>query len=103
MISNPDVLDSYNVGWDSATLITAGARSVDTVLDSAVGLAPAEPIINVIHDILPANVIHNVTKLPKPSKYLNGVFQDISHKLENFRGAGSGVLPALPSPKDLLP
>ena len=84
MARNPDVLDSYNRDFDNTSIVASIAREVDVWADSIIGLAPFEPIVNVIHDVLPANVVNNVTKIPKPSKPLGELMQSISAKLQNF-------------------
>jgi len=97
MYHNPDVLDSYGKPIDEIGIVAAVAREVDTWADSLIGLAPFEPIVNAVHDLLPANVVDNVTKIPKPSKPLENVFSNISANLKSGSPFGGRGLPKLPS------
>ena len=72
------------------------ARTIDNWLDSAIGVSIAEPVVNVVHDILPANIIHNLTGLTKPSDVEEGALMGISSKLKSMRTGGKGILPQLP-------
>lgn len=75
----PSILRSYgkNVG-DVPTIVTAIDRQIDDVLNSIFGIAPAEPLFNIVRDIGPANVIRTLTGIPKPSEVINEAIDEIA-------------------------
>ena len=62
----------------AVNLVESVAVTVDDVLDNVVGFRVAEPAIELVKPILPANVIHNVTGIPKPSELIESVVDRIT-------------------------
>jgi hypothetical protein len=82
-VTYPSVLESYGKDATSQPPVVWLARQVDDILDSVVGLAPVEPVLNVVRDIMPANVIRNVTGLDKPSEIINPLIDEIAGKIRS--------------------
>jgi len=54
-------------------LIRDVAETVDDVTDSVVGIKIAGPIVDTLREIAPANVIQDLTGLPKPSEIMEDI------------------------------
>jgi hypothetical protein len=79
----PSVLKSYGKELGQIPPLFAIARQIDDVLNSVIGIAPLEPALNIVRDILPANVIRNVTGIEKPSEIVNTTIDEIAEKIRS--------------------
>ncbi len=91
----PTVKDTLNDNAVMTDIIPSIFRAVDTVLDSAIGVRIVEPAGEIIHDILPANVIRNVTGIPKPSEAVIPVIENIKRDIKNTVNGRKLSLPGL--------
>lgn len=78
MVSDlPSIKDTLGKEPEVTDLIPSVTRTVDQILNSVIGIRLAEPAVEIIYDILPANVIKNVTGLPKPSELVVPVVEEV--------------------------
>jgi hypothetical protein len=82
-VTYPSVLGSYGKDATQLPPFVWIARQVDDILNSVVGLAPVEPVLNIVRDIMPANVVKTVTGLDKPSEIVNPLIDDIAQKIRS--------------------
>jgi hypothetical protein len=57
--------------------------TIDDIIDSVVGIRVLEPAIKAGRELLPANVIRNVTGLEKPSEVINPKIDEILEKVRS--------------------
>jgi hypothetical protein len=74
----PSILRSYGKELDEVPPVVSIPRQIDDVLNTVFGLAPAEPLFNIVRDIGPANVIRTLTGIPKPSEVINEAIDEIA-------------------------
>lgn len=79
----PAILKSYDKTNDQNPPVVAIARQVDDVVNSVVGISPVEPLLNIVRDIMPANVVRTLTGLKKPSEIINPTIDEIAEKLRS--------------------
>ena len=65
-----------------ADIIDEAVTTVDNKLDALVGVRPAGAVKRVVDKIVPANVINQVTGIPKPDSMLS----DVQNKIESDVG-----------------
>jgi hypothetical protein len=67
----------------SENIIFRVAGTIDDIADSIIGVRLAEPVIKVGRELLPANVIRNVTGLEKPSEVIAPKIDEILEKIRS--------------------
>lgn len=65
-----------------ADIIDEAVGTVDNKLEGLAGIRPAGAVKKVVDKIVPANVIHEATGIPKP----HSVLDDIQRKVESDVG-----------------
>ena len=83
------------------------ANEIDGWLDSAIGIRPLAGTLGFVNKILPANVINDVTGIPKPDKFLDKAADNVEGVVDGVLNSSpinnGGKMPGLPKPSDLLP
>lgn len=79
---------------DPNNLIEVVVNTVDDVLDDLVGMRPVEAVVTGVRTIAPANVLNNVTGVPKPSEKVTELVANMEGNLRSAKGR----LPNLPKP-----
>ena len=60
-------------------------HTIDNRLDDVLGIRPLRAVGRALTAIAPANVIRNVTGIPKPSEVAEGVMDSLDEKLKSLR------------------
>lgn len=68
----------------SSDYIWNAAETFDNVVDGLVGIRPARHVGRVVCSLGPANIIRNVTGLPKPSELVEDLEGNIEGRLRRF-------------------
>ena len=79
----PSVLESYGKRLDDVPWYVGAVRMIDDPLNSIFGIAPFEPLYNILRDLAPANVIRTLTGLEKPSEIVNEAIDDVAKRLRD--------------------
>ena len=88
------VLNSRPKDLSDIPPLAAVARQIDDVLNSVVGIAPVEEVLMTVRDLMPANVVRNLTGVAKPSEIVNPAVTGIKSDIQNrVKGKASGLLP----------
>ena len=88
------VLNSRPRNLSDVPPVIALARQVDDVLNSIVGIAPVEEVVTTVRDLMPANVVRNLTGVAKPSEIVNPAITGIKSDIQNrVKGKASGLIP----------
>jgi len=70
---------------EEVDLVRSAAMSIDRRLNAIAGIKIAEPVLDTLEEIAPANVIHDITGIPKPSEVMEDVRRRIMGTLPRFR------------------
>ena len=68
---------------EGVNLVRSLAVTIDDLADAALGIKPASKVVNLIEDILPANVISTVTSIPKPEQTIGKALDDARAQLKS--------------------
>lgn len=80
------------IGEVSPGVLDMAITTVDEIVDSVIGMRPLRHVARPLASIMPANIIRNVTGLPKPSEVIERFEDDIEQKLQGMK-TGSPRLP----------
>lgn len=69
---------------ESVNLAASAGQTVDDTLDDLVGFRPARDFARVGETLAPANVIRNVTGVPKPSEVIDDFADDVERRIEQL-------------------
>jgi len=72
-------------------LLGLGINTVDNVVDDVLGMRPLRHISRVVASLMPANVIRNVTGIPKPSEMAEGIADSVEEELGRATAGGGGI------------
>jgi len=66
-------------------LVWTAIHTIDNRLDDVLGIRPLRLVGRALTAIAPANVVRNVTGIPKPSEVVEGITDELDRKLRGFK------------------
>ena len=73
--------DSF--AYDNRDIILNAMETVDNRLDDVIGVRPLRAVGRIATSVAPANVINNITNIPKPSQAIEGAQDNIERDLSS--------------------